>query len=109
MRILTAAIVVAGLAGSLLLGSAGEARNFTGIRYQAQGEWGLLTITNAEGQPFWALDAAGQTVASGTVTSGSFNTLAKNVGPDASGALLRVRVGDGPLIAVVVDPDWLWD
>jgi hypothetical protein len=54
---------------------------------------GQLTIVNAEGQSFVAINSAGQVVAAGTVTGGWFSVPASNSGPDAQGRLLRVTVG----------------
>lgn len=76
----------------------------TEVHYYVNGAQGQLVILEASGNPFWARDVNGVTVAQGYVNSASFVVPVNGAAP---GALL-VSVG-GPVQEVQADPsDWWW-
>ncbi len=78
-----------------------------GARYQWQGESGALTIVAPLGTPYSATDANGVTVVAGAVKSPMTHAQVPNVGADALGVVMTVRVGD--ILFSISDPEWQWD
>ena len=93
---------------ALLFGGAVQAEQATSVSYQAQGTWGVLTISGAPGQPFAAWDSSGALVASGGLPESEVSMAVSNCGPNAQGILLHVRVGETVFMATD-DGGWFWD
>ena len=108
MRKIVWALVTCALlmAAPVQLASASE-QGFA-VSYHQSGPGGELIITNAPGASFYAIDSAGQMVASGVVAGEWFSVSAGNSGPDSQGRILRVTIG-GQQIQLSANEWWHWE
>jgi hypothetical protein len=96
------------LVAALLVSSAqATPETGTGVRYSWVGPMGTLEVAHGAGDPFFAWDSNGLLVSAGFVATDYFMWPVINSGPDESGVILRVRVGDA--VFVVDDDSWEWE